>query len=145
MTVSWRIVEVIKLTSRAIIIMTSNLGRLLFVILRPLVWSQDISHNHQAMRYVSWKSLRRPTDQSFINRDDERLSSMVRGRAAGWLLKIVLKPLVSALAEKGDWLEVPTSRPQTFSWDGYDVEMGVSSSYVVRFKLKWRTSYLSSY
>ena len=90
--------------SNTIIIMTSNLGATALRDDKTVGFgAQDILIITKLCSHVLWKNLRRPTVQSLSTVLMRRLSSIVlEEEQLREIVKIMVKPLVSALAEKRD-------------------------------------------
>ena len=89
--------------SNTIIIMTSNLGATALRDDKTVGFgAQDISHNHQAMQSRIMEELKKAYRPEFINRIDEKVVfHSLEEEQLREIVKIMVKPLVSALAEKG--------------------------------------------
>ena len=89
--------------SNTIIIMTSNLGATALRDDKTIGFgAQDISHNHQAMQSRIMEELKKAYRPEFINRIDEKVVfHSLEEEQLREIVKIMMKPLVSALAEKG--------------------------------------------
>ena len=112
--------------SNTIIIMTSNLGATALRDDKTIGFgAQDISHNHQAMQSRIMEELKKAYRPEFINRIDEKVvfHSLEEDQLRE-IVKIMVKPLVSALAEKGIDLKFQPAALKHLAKDGYDVEMG---------------------
>ena len=88
--------------SNTIIIMTSNLGATALRDDKTVGFgAQDISHNHQAMQSRIMEELKKAYRPEFINRIDEKVVfHSLEEEQLREIVKIMVKPLVSALAEK---------------------------------------------
>ena len=109
-----------------IIIMTSNLGATALRDDKTVGFgAQDISHNHQAMQSRIMEELKKAYRPEFINRIDEKVVfHSLEEEQLREIVKIMVKPLVSALAEKGIDLKFQLAALKHLAKDGYDVEMG---------------------
>ena len=109
-----------------IIIMTSNLGATALRDDKTVGFgAQDISHNHQAMQSRIMEELKKAYRPEFINRIDEKVVfHSLEEEQLREIVKIMVKPLVSALAEKGIDLKFQPAALKHLAKDGYDVEMG---------------------
>ena len=112
--------------SNTIIIMTSNLGATALRDDKTVGFGvQDISHNHQAMQSRIMEELKKAYRPEFINRIDEKVVfHSLEEEQLREIVKIMVKPLVSALAEKGIDLKFQPAALKHLAKDGYDVEMG---------------------
>lgn len=112
--------------SNTIIIMTSNLGATALRDDKTVGFgAQDISHNHQAMQSRIMEELKKAYRPEFINRIDEKVVfHSLEEEQLREIVKIMVKPLVSALAEKGIDLKFQPAALKHLAKDGYDVEMG---------------------
>ena len=112
--------------SNTIIIMTSNLGATALRDDKTVGFgAQDISHNHQAMQSRIMEELKKAYRPEFINRIDEKVVfHSLEEEQLREIVKIMVKPLVSALAEKGIDLKFQLAALKHLAKDGYDVEMG---------------------
>ena len=111
--------------SNTIIIMTSNLGATALRDDKTVGFGvQDISHNHQAMQSRIMEELKKAYRPEFINRIDEKVVFHSLEEELREIVKIMVKPLVSALAEKGIDLKFQPVALKHLAKDGYDVEMG---------------------
>ena len=112
--------------SNTIIIMTSNLGATALRDDKTIGFgAQDISHNHQAMQSRIMEELKKAYRPEFINRIDEKVVfHSLEEEQLREIVKIMVKPLVSALAEKGIDLKFQPAALKHLAKDGYDVEMG---------------------
>ena len=112
--------------SNTIIIMTSNLGATALRDDKTIGFgAQDISHNHQAMQSRIMEELKKAYRPEFINRIDEKVVfHSLEEEQLREIVKIMVKPLVSALAEKGIDLKFQLAALKHLAKDGYDVEMG---------------------
>lgn len=112
--------------SNTIIIMTSNLGATALRDDKTVGFgARDISHNHQAMQARIMEELKKAYRPEFINRIDEKVVfHSLEEEQLREIVKIMVKPLVSALAEKGIELKFQPAALKYLAQDGYDVEMG---------------------
>lgn len=112
--------------SNTIIIMTSNLGATALRDDKTVGFgAQNISHNHQAMQARIMEELKKAYRPEFINRIDEKVVfHSLEEEQLREIVKIMVKPLVSALAEKGIDLKFQPAALKYLAQDGYDVEMG---------------------
>ncbi len=97
--------------------MTSNLGATALRDDKTVGFGvQDISHNHQAMQSRIMEELKKAYRPEFINRIDEKVVfHSLEEEQLREIVKIMVKPLVSALAEKGIDLKFQPAAPQAFS------------------------------
>ena len=132
--------------SNTIIIMTSNLGATALRDDKTVGFgARDISHNHQAMQSRIMEELKKAYRPEFINRIDEKVVfHSLEEEQLREIVKIMVKPLVSALAEKGIDLKFQPAALKHLAKDGYDVEMGARP---LRRTIQTQVedSYLSSY
>ena len=112
--------------SNTIIIMTSNLGATALRDDKTVGFgAQEISHNHQAMQSRIMEELKKAYRPEFINRIDEKVVfHSLEEEQLREIVKIMVKPLISALAEKGIDLKFQPAALKHLAKDGYDVEMG---------------------
>ena len=112
--------------SNTIIIMTSNLGATALRDDKTVGFgARDISHNHQAMQARIMEELKKAYRPEFLNRIDEKVVfHSLEEEQLREIVKIMVKPLVSALAEKGIELKFQPAALKYLAQDGYDVEMG---------------------
>lgn len=112
--------------SNTIIIMTSNLGATALRDDKTVGFGvKDIPHNHQAMQSRIMEELKKAYRPEFINRIDEKVVfHSLEEEQLREIVKIMVKPLVSALAEKGIDLKFQPAALKHLAKDGYDVEMG---------------------
>lgn len=112
--------------SNTIIIMTSNLGATALRDDKTVGFgARDISHNHQAMQARIMEELKKAYRPEFLNRIDEKVVfHSLEEEQLREIVKIMVKPLVSALAEKVIELKFQPAALKYLAQDGYDVEMG---------------------
>ena len=112
--------------SNTIIIMTSNLGATALRDDKTVGFgARDISHNHQVMQARIMEELKKAYRPEFLNRIDEKVVfHSLEEEQLREIVKIMVKPLVSALAEKGIELKFQPAALKYLAQDGYDVEMG---------------------
>ena len=112
--------------SNTVIIMTSNLGATALRDDKTVGFgARDISHNHQAMQARIMEELKKAYRPEFLNRIDEKVVfHSLEEEQLREIVKIMVKPLVSALAEKGIELKFQPAALKYLAQDGYDVEMG---------------------
>ena len=112
--------------SNTIIIMTSNLGATALRDDKTVGFGvQDISHNHQAMQSRIMEELKKAYRPEFINRIDEKVVfHSLSNDHMQEVVKIMVKPLVASLAEKGIDLKLQSSAFKLLANQGYNPEMG---------------------
>ena len=112
--------------SNTIIIMTSNLGATALRDDKTVGFgAQTISHNHQAMQARIMEELKKSYRPEFINRIDEKVVfHSLEEEQLHDIVKIMVKPLISALADKGISLKFQPAALKHLAKDGYDIEMG---------------------
>ena len=112
--------------SNTIIIMTSNLGATALRDDKTVGFgAKDIRFDQENMKNESLRAEKKLIDLSFINRIDEKVvfHSLSSDHNAG-VVKIMVKPLVASLAEKGIDLKLQASALKLLANQGYDPEMG---------------------
>lgn len=112
--------------SNTIIIMTSNLGATTLRDDKTVGFgAKAFSHDHQAMEKRILEELKKAYRPEFINRIDEKVvfHSLSQSDMRN-VVKIMVQPLVSHLAEKGIQVKFQPSALNHLSEVGYDVEMG---------------------
>lgn len=112
--------------SNTIIIMTSNLGATALRDDKTVGFgAKAISQDHQAMEKRILEELKKAYRPEFINRIDEKVvfHSLTQENMRD-VVKIMVKPLIAALAEKHISLKFQPSALKYLSEAGYDVEMG---------------------
>ena len=109
-----------------IIIMTSNLGATALRDDKTVGFgAQTISHNHQAMQARIMEELKKSYRPEFINRIDEKVVfHSLEEEQLHDIVKIMVKPLISALADKGISLKFQPAALKHLAKNGYDIEMG---------------------
>lgn len=112
--------------SNTIIIMTSNLGATALRDDKTVGFgAKDISQDHQAMEKRILEELKKSYRPEFINRIDEKVVfHSLSQEDMKEVVMIMVKPLVTNLAEKGVSLKIQPSALNYLSEEGYDVEMG---------------------
>ncbi|MBA2795152.1 ATP-dependent Clp protease ATP-binding subunit [Streptococcus porcinus] len=112
--------------TNTIIIMTSNLGATALRDDKTVGFGvRDISHNHQAMEKRILEELKKAYRPEFINRIDEKVVfHSLSQEDMQQVVRIMVKPLIAALKEKGITLKFQPSALKYLSEKGYDVEMG---------------------
>ncbi len=112
--------------SNTIIIMTSNLGATALRDDKTVGFgAQTISHNHQAMQARIMEELKKSYRPEFINRIDEKVVfHSLEEEQLHDIVKIMVKPLISALADKGISLKFQPAALKHLAKNGYDIEMG---------------------
>ena len=112
--------------SNTIIIMTSKLGATALRDDKTVGFgAQTISHNHQAMQARIMEELKKSYRPEFINRIDEKVVfHSLEEEQLHDIVKIMVKPLISALSDKGISLKFQPAALKHLAKDGYDIEMG---------------------
>lgn len=113
--------------SNTIIIMTSNLGATALRDDKTVGFgAKDISHDYTAMQKRIMEELKKAYRPEFINRIDEKVvfHSLSQDNMRE-VVKIMVKPLILALKDKGMDLKFQPSALKHLAEDGYDIEMGV--------------------
>ncbi len=109
-----------------IIIMTSNLGATALRDDKTVGFgAKDISHDYTAMQKRIMEELKKAYRPEFINRIDEKVvfHSLSQDNMRE-VVKIMVKPLILALKDKGMDLKFQPSALKHLAEDGYDIEMG---------------------
>lgn len=112
--------------SNTIIIMTSNLGAIALRDDKTVGFgAKDISHDYTAMQKRIMEELKKAYRPEFINRIDEKVvfHSLSQDNMRE-VVKIMVKPLILALKDKGMDLKFQPSALKHLAEDGYDIEMG---------------------
>ncbi|HFH9335946.1 TPA: ATP-dependent Clp protease ATP-binding subunit [Streptococcus agalactiae] len=112
--------------SNTIIIMTSNLGATALRDDKTVGFgAKDISHDYTAMQKRIMEELKKAYRPEFINRIDEKVvfHSLSQDNMRE-VVKIMIKPLILALKDKGMDLKFQPSALKHLAEDGYDIEMG---------------------
>lgn len=112
--------------SNTIIIMTSNLGATALRDDKTVGFgAKDISHDYTAMQKRIMEELKKAYRPEFINRIDEKVvfHSLSQDNMRE-VVKIMVKPLILALKDKGMDLKFQPSALKHLAKDGYDIEMG---------------------
>ena len=112
--------------SNTIIIMTSNLGATALRDDKTVGFgANDISHDYTAMQKRIMEELKKAYRPEFINRIDEKVvfHSLSQDNMRE-VVKIMVKPLILALKDKGMDLKFQPSALKHLAEDGYDIEMG---------------------
>ncbi|MBM7642731.1 ATP-dependent Clp protease ATP-binding subunit [Streptococcus loxodontisalivarius] len=112
--------------SNTIIIMTSNLGATALRDDKTVGFgAKALSHDQKAMESRIMEELKKAYRPEFINRIDEKVvfHSLTEENMQE-IVKIMVKPLVAVLAEKGITLKFQPSALKHLAKDGYDIEMG---------------------
>lgn len=112
--------------SNTIIIMTSNLGATALRDDKTVGFgAKDISHDYTAMQKRIMEELKKAYRPEFINRIDEKVvfHSLSQDNMRE-VVKIIVKPLILALKDKGMDLKFQPSALKHLAEDGYDIEMG---------------------
>lgn len=114
--------------SNTIIIMTSNLGATALRDDKTVGFgAKDISHDYTAMQKRIMEELKKAYRPEFINRIDEKVvfHSLSQDNMRE-VVKIMVKPLILALKDKGMDLKFQPSALKHLAEDGYDIEMGAA-------------------
>lgn len=112
--------------SNTIIIMTSNLGATALRDDKTVGFgARDIAHDYEAMQKRILEELKKAYRPEFINRIDEKVvfHSLSEDNMRE-VVKIMVKPLIANLAERGITLKFQPAALKHLATDGYDVEMG---------------------
>ncbi|HFZ7488908.1 TPA: ATP-dependent Clp protease ATP-binding subunit [Streptococcus agalactiae] len=112
--------------SNTIIIMTSNLGATALRDDKTVGFgAKDISHDYTVMQKRIMEELKKAYRPEFINRIDEKVvfHSLSQDNMRE-VVKIMVKPLILALKDKGMDLKFQPSALKHLAEDGYDIEMG---------------------
>lgn len=112
--------------SNTIIIMTSNLGATALRDDKTVGFgAKDISHDYTAMQKRIMEELKKAYRPEFINRIDEKVvfHSLSQDNMRE-VVKIMVKPLILALKDKGMDLKFQPSALKHLAEDGYVIEMG---------------------
>ncbi|MCC9702835.1 ATP-dependent Clp protease ATP-binding subunit [Streptococcus agalactiae] len=112
--------------SNTMIIMTSNLGATALRDDKTVGFgAKDISHDYTAMQKRIMEELKKAYRPEFINRIDEKVvfHSLSQDNMRE-VVKIMVKPLILALKDKGMDLKFQPSALKHLAEDGYDIEMG---------------------
>ncbi|HEM9984941.1 TPA: ATP-dependent Clp protease ATP-binding subunit [Streptococcus agalactiae] len=112
--------------SNTIIIMTSNLGATALRDDKTVGFgAKDINHDYTAMQKRIMEELKKAYRPEFINRIDEKVvfHSLSQDNMRE-VVKIMVKPLILALKDKGMDLKFQPSALKHLAEDGYDIEMG---------------------
>lgn len=112
--------------SNTIIIMTSNLGATALRDDKTVGFgAKDISQDYTAMQKRIMEELKKAYRPEFINRIDEKVvfHSLSQDNMRE-VVKIMVKPLILALKDKGMDLKFQPSALKHLAEDGYDIEMG---------------------
>lgn len=112
--------------SNTIIIMTSNLGATALRDDKTVGFGvKDIHQDHQAMEKRILEELRKTYRPEFINRIDEKVvfHSLTQDNMRD-VVKIMVQPLITTLAEKGITLKIQPLALKHLSEVGYDEHMG---------------------
>ena len=112
--------------SNTIIIMTSNLGA-------TSLWddktvgfgARDIRLDHANMEKRMLEELKKAYRPEFLNRIDEKVVfHSLSAEDMQEVVKVMVKPLIASLADKGIELKFQASALKLLAQEGYDVEMG---------------------
>ena len=112
--------------SNTIIIMTSNLGATSLRDDKMVGFgARDIRLDHANMEKRMLEELKKAYRPEFINRIDEKVVfHSLSAEDMQEVVKVMVKPLIASLAEKGIELKFQTSALKLLAQEGYDVEMG---------------------
>jgi len=112
--------------SNTIIIMTSNLGATALRDDKTVGFgARDIRLDHANMEKRMLEELKKAYRPEFINRIDEKVVfHSLSAEDMQEVVKVMVKPLIASLAEKGIELKFQASALKLLAQEGYDVEMG---------------------
>ena len=112
--------------SNTIIIMTSNLGATSLRDDKMVGFgARDIRLDHANMEKRMLEELKKTYRPEFINRIDEKVVfHSLSAEDMQEVVKVMVKPLIASLAEKGIELKFQASALKLLAQEGYDVEMG---------------------
>lgn len=112
--------------SNTIIIMTSNLGATSLRDDKTVGFGvRDARFNHESMEKRMMEELKKSYRPEFINRIDEKVVfHSLTSEDMQEVVKIMVKPLIVSLAEKGIELKFQPSALKLLAKEGYDPEMG---------------------
>ena len=112
--------------SNTIIIMTSNLGATALRDDKTVGFgAKDIRFDQENMEKRMFEELKKAYRPEFINRIDEKVVfHSLSSQDMQEVVKIMVKPLIASLAEKGVDLKLQASALKLLSQHGYDPEMG---------------------
>jgi len=112
--------------SNTIIIMTSNLGATSLRDDKTVGFgARDIRLDHANMEKRMLEELKKAYRPEFINRIDEKVVfHSLSAEDMQEVVKVMVKPLIASLAEKGIELKFQASALKLLAQEGYDVEMG---------------------
>ena len=112
--------------SNTIIIMTSNLGATSLRDDKTVGFgARDIRLDHANMEKRMLEELKKAYRPEFINRIDEKVVfHSLSAEDMQEVVKVMVKPLIASLVEKGIELKFQASALKLLAQEGYDVEMG---------------------
>lgn len=112
--------------SNTIIIMTSNLGATSLRDDKTVGFgARDIRLDHANMEKRMLEELKKSYRPEFINRIDEKVVfHSLSAEDMQEVVKVMVKPLIASLADKGIELKFQASALKLLAQEGYDVEMG---------------------
>ena len=112
--------------SNTIIIMTSNLGATSLRDDKTVGFgARDIRFDQENMEKRMFEELKKAYRPEFINRIDEKVVfHSLSSQDMQEVVKIMVKPLIASLAEKGVYLKLQASALKLLAQHGYDPEMG---------------------
>ena len=112
--------------SNTIIIMTSNLGATALRDDKTVGFgAKDIRFDQENMEKRMFEELKKAYRPEFINRIDEKVVfHSLSSQDMQEVVKIMVKPLIASLAEKGIDLKLQASALKLLAQKGYDPEMG---------------------
>jgi len=112
--------------SNTIIIMTSNLGATSLRDDKTVGFgARDVRFDHENMEKRMMEELKKAYRPEFINRIDEKVVfHSLTSEDMQEVVKIMVQPLISSLAEKGIKLKFQPSALKLLAQEGYDPEMG---------------------
>ena len=112
--------------SNTIIIMTSNLGATSLRDDKTVGFgARDVRFDHENMEKRMMEELKKAYRPEFINRIDEKVVfHSLTSEDMQEVVKIMVQPLISSLAEKGIKLKFQPSALKLLAQEGYDPDMG---------------------
>lgn len=112
--------------SNTIIIMTSNLGATSLLDDKTVGFgARDVRFDHENMEKRMMEELKKAYRPEFINRIDEKVVfHSLTSEDMQEVVKIMVQPLISSLAEKGIKLKFQPSALKLLAQEGYDPDMG---------------------
>ncbi|KXT85182.1 ATP-dependent Clp protease ATP-binding subunit ClpA [Streptococcus sp. DD11] len=112
--------------SNTIIIMTSNLGATSLRDDKTVGFgARDLRLDHAGLEKRMLEELKKTYRPEFINRIDEKVVfHSLSSQDMQEVVKVMVKPLIASLAEKGIALKFQASALKLLAQEGYDIEMG---------------------